>query len=93
MNNFTASPPDVKDAYEELRNNVLGKTNCCRGLIVFLRRGMAAWLCLLQTQPAREPEEARTPIKSSAGFRERDALASKLAAVIADGMIAAHDFN
>ena len=88
--NVTASLPDAKNAYEELRSNALGKTNGCRGLVVFLRRGMASWMSMLQTPPNSKPEETRKPINNSVGFTERDELASKLAAVIADGMIAAH---
>ena len=93
LNNATDFPTDVlKNAYEELRSNVLGKTNCCRGLVVFLRYGMAAWMRMLQTQPTSKTEETRKAIKNPAGFPEEDVFASRLAAVIADGIIAAQGF-
>jgi|LGVE01.1.fsa_nt_gb hypothetical protein len=86
MNKFTFSSPDLKDEYENLRSNVLGKTNCCRGFAVFLRRGMAAWMGVLQTPADHEAVKIREPVNHPTGFRKRNALIL----VLADVTIALH---
>lgn len=93
MNKFTFSSPDLKDEYENLRSNVLGKTNCCRGLAVFLRRGMAAWMGVLQTPADHEAVKIQGPFNHPAGFRKRNALILGLAAVLADVTIALHSLT
>ncbi|GEM_PF-2156983 len=93
MNKFTFSSPDLKDEYENLRSNVLGKTNCCRGLAVFLRRGMAAWIGMLQTPADHEAVKIQGPFNHPAGFRKRNALILGLAAVLADMTIALHSLT
>ena len=90
MNKFTFSSHDFKDEYENLRSNVLEKTNCCRGLAVFLRRGMAAWMWVLQTPADQEAVKIGEPVNHLAGFKKRNALISGLAAVLADVTIASH---
>ena len=86
MNKFTFSSPDLKDEYENLRSNVLGKTNCCRSLAVFLRRGMAAWMGVLQTPVDHEAVKIPEPVNNLTGFRKRNALIL----VLADVTIALH---
>ncbi len=83
----------IKNEYEKLRCNILGKTNCCRGLVVFLRQGMTAWMSMLQTTVKQKTKEAQAPTSYGKGLNERSVMVSELAVVIADIIITAHGLN
>ncbi len=89
----TFSMIGVKNEYEDLRCNILGKTNCCRGLVVFLRQGMVAWISMLQTAVKQRTKEAQTPTSHGEELNKRSVMASELAVVLADAIIAAHGLN
>ena len=83
----------IKNEYENLRHNILGRTNCCRGLVVFLRQGMVAWMSMLQTVAEQKTKEQRKHANHREIPNERSAVASELAVVLADVIIAAHGLN
>ncbi len=93
MKESTLSMAGVKNEYEDLRCNILGKTNCCRGLVVFLRQGMVAWVSMLRTLAKKKIVEQREPETHVDEFNDRGVLASELAVVLADVIIAAHGLN
>ena len=83
----------IKNEYENLRHNILGRTNCCRGLVVFLRQGMVAWMSMLQTVAKQKTKEQRKPANHREILNERSVVTSELAVVLADVIIAAHGLN
>ena len=93
MQESTFSMIGIKNEYENLRCNILGKTNCCRGLVVFLRQGMVAWMSMLQTTVKQKTKEAQTPTSHGEEINERSVMASELAVVLADVIITAHGLN
>lgn len=84
----TRSLHDCKREYEELRNNVLGKTNRCRGLTIFLRQGMTSWMRVLQALTNHEAEKSREAGNPSTGSNKSSGVTMDLAAVLADILIA-----
>jgi len=89
MDQGTHSLHDFKSEYEELRNNVLGKTNRCRGLAVFLRQGMASWMRMLQAPANHETKKTRKPGNHSTGSSKSSGVTSGLAAVLVDVLLIA----
>lgn len=83
----------IKNEYEDLRCNILGRTNCCRGLVVFLRQGMVAWISMLQTADKSKTIEKQGYACHQEELKERGVVAAELAVVFADAIIAAHGLN
>ena len=93
MHNSTISIFNIKDEYEDLRCNILGRTNCCRGLVVFLHQGMVAWVSMLQTTAKQKTKETGEPANHPAGIKDRNVVLPELAVMLADVIIAAHALN
>ncbi len=91
MHKPTLSMFVLKNEYEDLRCNILGRTNCCRGLVVFLRQGMVAWVSMLQTK--QKPKETGTPVSHLEGIKSGNVVIPELAVILADVIIAAHGLN
>ncbi|MCK5851147.1 MAG: hypothetical protein KAH23_09550 [Kiritimatiellae bacterium] len=93
MKESTFSMVGINNEYEDLRCNILGKTNCCRGLVVFLRQGMVAWMSMLRTLAKKKILKQREHATRVDGSNERGVVASELAVVLADVIIAAHGLH
>ncbi len=93
MQESTLSMVGIKNEYEDLRCNILGRTNCCRGLVVFLRQGMVAWMSMLQTADKSKAVEKQEHACHQKELKERGVVAAELAVVFVDAIIAAHGLN
>lgn len=93
MHNSTISMRIIKDEYESLRCNILGRTNCCRGLVVFLHQGMVAWVSMLQTTAKQKTKKTGKPAHRPAGIKGENVVLPELAAMLVDVIIAAHALN
>lgn len=90
VNKATGASPDFNREYEELRDNVLGRTNHCRGLAVFLRQGMVSWMMILQTPADHEPGKISKSGNSSPFSANNNRVTAGLAEVLVDMLISSN---